>query len=184
MLAKTRESPEPTPREAPRHRPQDTPDYAARMHGVVSRDVLTAGSGLAFLQGLIDGVHPPPPFSRATRIYLTEVSEGRAVFSGVPTGDFFNPIGTIHGGWTSALLDSAMACAVHSTLKPGQGYTTVEMKINFVRPVLPSAGTLTCEGVVIHRGATLATSEGRLLDANGKLLAHGTETCMVIEPKG
>ncbi|HEX8666612.1 MAG TPA: PaaI family thioesterase [Beijerinckiaceae bacterium] len=164
--------------------PGQLPDYGSRIHGVVPRDVLTAGSGLAFLQGLIDGVHPPPPFSRATRIYLTEVSEGRAVFSGVPTEDFFNPIGTIHGGWTSALLDSAMACAVHSTLKPGQGYTTVEMKINFVRPVLPSAEALTCEGVVIHRGGTLATSEGRLLDAKGRLLAHGTETCMIIEPKG
>ncbi|HEX8167442.1 MAG TPA: PaaI family thioesterase [Beijerinckiaceae bacterium] len=156
---------------------------AERDHGVVPREVLTAGSGLAFLQGLIDGVHPPPPFSRTTGIYLTAVSEGRAVFSGVPSEDFLNPIGTVHGGWTSALLDSAMACAVHSTLKPGQGYTTAEMKINFVRPVLPSAGEITCEGVVIHRGATLATSEGRLLDASGKLLAHGTETCLILESR-
>jgi uncharacterized protein (TIGR00369 family) len=155
-----------------------------RSHGVVSREVLTAGSGLAFLQGLIDGVHPPPPFSRATMIYLTSVSEGRAVFTGVPSEEFLNPIGTIHGGWTSALLDSAMACAVHSTLKPGQGYTTVEIKINFVRAVLPSAGDLTCEGTLIHRGGKLATSEGKLLDASGKLLAHGTETCMIIETKG
>jgi uncharacterized protein (TIGR00369 family) len=161
-----------------------TPDHVARTHGVVPRAVLTGGSGLAFLQGLIDGTHPPPPFSRATGIYLTAVSDGRAVFMGEPSEDFLNPIGTVHGGWASALLDSAMACAVHSTLKPGQGYTTVEMKINFVRPVLPSSGTLTCEGVVIHRGGTLATSEGRLLDAAGKLLAHGTETCMIMEPKG
>jgi uncharacterized protein (TIGR00369 family) len=156
---------------------------AEREHGVVAREVLTAGSGLAFLQGLIDGIHPPPPFSRATGIYLTRVAEGSAVFSGVPSEEFLNPIGTVHGGWISALLDSAMACAVHSTLKPGQGYTTVEMKINFVRPVLPSSGTLTCEGRLIHRGGTLATSEGKLLDASGKLLAHGTETCIVIEKK-
>lgn len=152
-----------------------------REHGVVAREVLTAGSGLAFLQGLIDGAHPPPPFSRTTGIYLTAVSEGRAVFAGAPSEEFLNPIGTVHGGWTSALLDSAMACAVHSTLKPGQGYTTVEMKLNFVRPVLPSSGPLTCEGAVVHRGATLATAEGKLLDAVGKLLAHGTETCLVIE---
>jgi uncharacterized protein (TIGR00369 family) len=152
-----------------------------REHGVVPRDVLTGQSGLAFLQGLIDGLHPPPPFSRATGIYLRSVAEGRAVFDGVPSEEFLNPIGTIHGGWTSALLDSAMACAVHTTLKPGQGYTTVEMKINFVRPILPSSGTLTCEGTLIHRGATLATSEGKLLDASGKLLAHGTETCIVID---
>jgi uncharacterized protein (TIGR00369 family) len=154
-----------------------------RTYGVVSREVLTAEAGLAFLQGLIDGIYPAPPFSRATGIYLTSVSEGRAVFRGEPSEEFLNPIGTIHGGWTSALLDSAMACAVHTTLKPGQGYTTVEMKINFVRPILPASGTLTCEGNLIHRGGTLATTEGKLLDASGKLLAHGTETCIVIDGK-
>jgi uncharacterized protein (TIGR00369 family) len=152
-----------------------------RSYGVVSREVLTAQSGIAFLQGLIDGIHPAPPFSRATGIYLTNVSEGRAVFTGMPSEEFLNPIGTIHGGWTSALLDSAMACAVHTTLKPGQGYTSVEMKINFVRPILPSSGALTCEGNLIHRGGTLATSEGKLFDASGKLLAHGMETCIVID---
>jgi uncharacterized protein (TIGR00369 family) len=105
--------------------------------------------------------------------------EGRVVFEGEPTESFFNPLGTIHGGWTSAILDSAMACAVHSTLNAGQGYTTVEMKLNFVRPILPNTGKVTCEGVLIHRGGTLATSEGKLFDAKGRLLAHGTETCMI-----
>ena len=159
-------------------------DPAERTHGVVPREVLTAGTGLAFLQALLDGDHPPPPFSRATGIYLREIAEGRVIFAGKPSAEFLNPIGTVHGGWTSAILDSAMACAVHTTLKAGEGYTTVEMKINFVRPVLPSLGELTCEGRVIHRGGTLATSEGKLLDAAGKLLAHGTETCMIIEAKG
>jgi uncharacterized protein (TIGR00369 family) len=152
-----------------------------RVHGVVSREVLTAESGLAFLQGLIEGRHPAPPFSGTTDIYLTEAAEGRVVFTGVPSAGFFNPLGTIHGGWTSAILDSAMACAVHTTLAAGQGYTTVEMKLNFVRPVLPSSGSLTCEGVVIHRGGTLATSEGKLFDAQGRLLAHGTETCLIFD---
>jgi uncharacterized protein (TIGR00369 family) len=151
-----------------------------RIHGVVARDVLTAESGLSFLRGLIDGRHPAPPFSAATGIYLDEADEGRVVFAGTPTESFFNPIGTIHGGWTSAILDSAMACAIHTTLAAGQGYTSVEMKINFVRPVLPSLGRLRCEGVVIHRGGTLATSEGRLVDGSGKLLAHGTETCIIL----
>lgn len=150
-----------------------------RVHGVVSRDVLTAESGLSFLRGLIEGRHPAPPFSRATRIYLSEAENGRVVFTGEPSEDFFNPIGTIHGGWTSAILDSAMACAVHTTVAAGQGYTTVEMKLNFVRPILPVSGRLTCEGVVVHRGSTLATSEGKLFDGQGKLLAHGTETCMI-----
>jgi uncharacterized protein (TIGR00369 family) len=152
-----------------------------RVVGVVARDVLVAEPGLAFLRGLIDGRHPAPPFSRSTGIWLTEAAEGRAVFAGIPSDGFFNPIGTIHGGWTSAILDSAMACAVHTTLAAGQGYTTVEMKLNFVRPVLPASGRLTCEDTVVHRGGTLATSEGRLFDGAGKLLAHGTETCMIFD---
>jgi uncharacterized protein (TIGR00369 family) len=152
-----------------------------RIFGVVPREVLMAEPGLAFLRGMIAGRHPAPPFARSTGIWLTEADEGRAVFAGLPSEGFFNPIGTIHGGWTSAILDSAMACAVHTTLKAGQAYTTVEMKLNFVRPVLPSSGRLTCEGVVIHRGGTLATSEGRLVDASGKLIAHGTETCMIFD---
>ena len=152
-----------------------------RIFGVVPRELLIAEPGLAFLRGMIEGRHPAPPFARSTGIWLTEADEGRAVFAGLPSEGFFNPIGTIHGGWTSAILDSAMACAVHTTLKAGQAYTTVEMKLNFVRPVLPSSGRLTCEGVVIHRGGTLATSEGRLVDASGKLIAHGTETCMIFD---
>lgn len=154
-----------------------------REPGVVPREVLTSGSGLAFLEGLLDGRHPPPPFSRTTGIRLASVAEGFVTFTGAPSEEFLNPLGTVHGGWIAALLDSAMACAVHSTLKPGQGYTTVEMKLNFVRPVLPSSGVLACEGTVLHRGATLATAEGRVVDAAGKLLAHGTETCIVIEDR-
>jgi uncharacterized protein (TIGR00369 family) len=152
-----------------------------RRHGVVPRDVMTAGTGLSFLQALVDGVHPAPPFSQTTGIYLTEVAEGRVLFKGLPLEGFLNPLGTIHGGWISAILDSAMACAVHSTLRAGQGYTSAEMKVNFVRPLLPSAGELTCEGTVIHRGGTLATSEGKLRDSAGKLIAHGTETCLILE---
>jgi uncharacterized protein (TIGR00369 family) len=152
-----------------------------RAHGVVSRDVLVGEPGLAFLRGLIEGRHPAPPFSKTTGIYLVEVHENKVTFRGRPTADFFNPIGTIHGGWTSAILDSAMACAVHTTLQAGQGYTTVEMKLNFVRPILPDLGELTCEGVLVHRGGTLATSEGKLFDGKGRLLAHGSETCMIFD---
>ena len=152
---------------------------ADRPVGIVARDVLLAEPGLAFLRGLIDGRHPIPPFSRSTGIWLTEAEEGRVVFAGIPSDGFFNPLGTIHGGWTSAILDSAMACAVHTTLAAGQGYTTVEMKLNFVRPILPSSGRVTCEAAVVHRGGTLATAEGRLFDPTGKLLAHASETCMI-----
>jgi uncharacterized protein (TIGR00369 family) len=142
---------------------------------------LAGESGLDFLRGLMEERHPAPPFSRTTRTYLVEAEEGRVVFKGTPDEAFFNPLGTIHGGWTAGILDSAMACAVHSTLQPGQGYTTVEFKVNLVRPVLPASGELTCEGILVHRGSTVATSEGYLRDAEGRLLAHGTETCLIFD---
>ena len=91
-----------------------------RVHGIVSRDVLTAEPGLAFLRSMLEGRHPAPPFSRATHVYMTHAEEGRVIFEGEPTEAFFNPLGTIHGGWTSAILDSAMACAVHTTLLPAR----------------------------------------------------------------
>jgi uncharacterized protein (TIGR00369 family) len=156
-------------------------DGLERRVGVVTREVLLSEPGLAFLQGIVEGRHPSPPFAASTGIRIVEVAEGRVVFVGTPTDGFFNPLGTIHGGWTAGILDSAMGCAVHSTLAAGQGYTTVEMKLNYVRPILPSAGQLRCEATVIHRGGTLATSDGRLFDASGKLLAHGTETCMILK---
>lgn len=154
--------------------------------GVVTRDVLVAEDGLSFLQGMIAGRHPGPPFAAEMGFDLAEAEEGRVVFVGTPSARFFNPLGTIHGGWTATILDSAMACAAHTTLKAGEGYTTLEMKLNYVRPVMPESGQVRCEGKLIHRGGTVVTTEGRLVDARGKLLAHGTETCLVFpaKPKG
>lgn len=154
-----------------------------RTFGVVSREVLTAGDGLSFLRGIIDGSQPAPPFAQTMDFDLVEADEGRVVFVGRPSPRFFNPLGTIHGGWTATILDSAMACAAHATLKPGEGYTTLEMKLNYVRPVMPESGTVRCEGKLIHRGGTVITTEGKLVDARGKLLAHGTETCIVFPAK-
>ncbi len=151
----------------------------SRQIGVVSRDVLLAEDGVSFLRGLLEGRHPGAPFAAEMDFDLAEVEEGRVVFVGKPSPRFFNPLGTIHGGWTATILDSAMACAAHSTLKIGEGYTTLEMKLNYVRPVMPESGTVRCEGKLIHRGGTVVTSEGRLVDGRGKLLAHGTETCMI-----
>lgn len=154
-----------------------------RTVGVVSREELVAGDGLSFLRGIIAGTNPAPPFADAMDFEIAEAEEGRVVFVGTPSPRFFNPLGTIHGGWTATILDSAMACAAHSTLKPGEGYTTLEMKLNYVRPVMPDSGTVRCEGKLIHRGGTVVTTEGRLMDARGKLLAHGTETCLVFPAK-
>jgi uncharacterized protein (TIGR00369 family) len=141
-------------------------------------------SGLDTLRGMIDRTLPAPPFSQATTIYLTAAEDGRVEFEGVPTEAFFNPLGTIHGGWTAAILDSAMACAVHSTLKAGEAYTTLEFKLHFARPIMPSTGKVRCEGLVLSRGRRAATSEGKLYDAAGKLLAHGTETCLIFDMPG
>ncbi|TCR65035.1 PaaI family thioesterase [Bosea sp. BK604] len=152
----------------------------SRNVGVVSRDVLLAEDGLSFLRGIIEGRHPGPPFADAMDFDLAEADEGRVVFVGKPSARFFNPLGTIHGGWTATILDSAMACAAHSTLRAGEGYTTLEMKLNYVRPVMPDSEIVRCEGRLIHRGGSIITSEGKLVDARGKLLAHGTETCMVL----
>lgn len=141
-------------------------------------------TGLETLRGMIERRLPAPPFSAATDIYLAEADEGRVIFQGQPTAAFLNPLGSIHGGWTAAIMDSAMACAVHSTLKVGEAYTTLEFKLHYVRPIMPDTGIVRCEGVVLSRGRRAATSEGKLYDASGKLLAHGTETCLIFDMPG
>lgn len=150
-----------------------------RKGGVVSREVLVSEDGMSFLRGMLDGRHPCAPYADTMDIHLAEVEEGRVLFVGRPSAHYLNPVGSIQGGWASTILDGAMAHCVHTTLKVGENYTTLEMKISFVRPVLPSTGLVRCEGKVIHRGSRTATSEGRLLDERGKLLAHGSETCMI-----
>ena len=147
--------------------------------GVSSVETLRAQSGLDFLRGILEGRVPRPPISDTLNFYLVEVERGRAVFQGTPKAAYFNPLGSIHGGWIATLLDSCMACAVHTTVPAGQGYTTVEFKLNCVRPIMPDTGPLRAEGKVINAGRTIATSEGRLVDAGGKLYAHGTETCLI-----
>jgi uncharacterized protein (TIGR00369 family) len=148
--------------------------------GVATLEEMRALSGLEFLQRIVDGRLPRPPIADTLSFYLVEVEPGRAVFQGVPRTEHLNPIGTVHGGWICTLLDSTMACAVQTLLPAGRGYTTVEMKINLVRPVLPTTGHLRAEGKVVNGGRTIATAEGRLVGEDGKLYAHGTETCLVI----
>ncbi|AXS39555.1 PaaI family thioesterase [Breoghania sp. L-A4] len=150
-----------------------------RTYGVVSPGDAAGKTGLEVLQGIIDARLPAPPIARTLSFALREAEHGRAVFAGTPTFDSYNPLGTVHGGWTATLLDSALACAVHSTLAAGEGYTTMEFKVNCVRPITEATGELVCEGRIIHRGRRMATSEASLRDADGTLYAHGTETCMI-----
>lgn len=150
-----------------------------KRYGVVAPEALLSYDGLDFLQSIIAGKVPNPPISKVLDFHLAEADKGRAVFEGNPVGDFYNPIGTVHGGWAMTLLDSALGCAIFSTLAKGEAWTTLELKVNFVRPILKDTGTLRAEGRVIHRGRTLATSEGDLKDRSGKLYAHATTTCMI-----
>lgn len=141
-------------------------------------------SGLETLQAMIAGDLPGPPMAGTMNFDLLEAEEGRVVFAGTPLEAHLNPAGTVHGGWSATIVDSALACAVHATLAAGERYTSVEMKLNFLRPILAGkTGRLICEGKVIQRGRTLALSEARLVDEGGKLYAHGSETCMIF-PKG
>jgi uncharacterized protein (TIGR00369 family) len=137
--------------------------------------------GLELLREMFAGKLPPPPITATMGFRGVEVDEGRAVFEGEPGEHLYNPIGSGHGGFAMALLDSAMGCAIHTTLLAGERYTTLEVKTNFVRPITVDTGTVRCEGVVVHRGGTVATAEGRLYAAgSGKLLAHGSTTCLIV----
>lgn len=138
-------------------------------------------SGKQLLQAMVNGKLPPPPFAGTTRIKLTEVDEGRVVFTGMPERAFLNPLGTIHGGWIATIIDSALGCAVHSTLKPGQTYTTTAMTVHYVRALTPDSGEVRCEGVAVHAGRRTATSEAKLVDAKGRLIAHGSESCLIMD---
>ncbi len=148
-------------------------------HGVTPLDQVQHLSGLEFMQGILEGRFPPAPIAAALKFELTEVEHSRAVFEGVPEFAFYNPIGSVHGGYAATLLDSCMGCAVHTTLPAGRAYTTLEFKINFVRAMTDKTGRVRAEGRVIHPGSRAATAEGNLYDAGGKLLAHATTTCMI-----
>ena len=156
------------------------PGYVSpRGLGVLPMDEMVKYTGLEMLQRLIDGHYPAPPIGAAMSFGLVEVSEGRAVFRGLPGEKHLNPLGSVHGGFAATLLDSALGCAVHTTMAKGEAYTTAEFKVNLTRPITPKTGEVVCEGRVIHRGRTLAVSEATLKDRDGKLLAFATETCSI-----
>jgi uncharacterized protein (TIGR00369 family) len=136
--------------------------------------------GLEALRLIAAGELPPPPIAETLGFGAVVVDEGRAVFEIRPAEFHYNPIGVVHGGLALALLDSAMGCSVHSTLPAGVGYTTLEVKANFVRPLTAETGLVRCTGTVVHRGRTVATAEGRLEDEAGKLYAHGTSTLLIL----
>jgi uncharacterized protein (TIGR00369 family) len=139
--------------------------------------------GLEFLRKIRDGEIPNPPIADALDYELTVVEPGFVVFEIEPKEFHYNPIGTVHGGVALTLMDSAMSCAVQTTLPAGTGYTTLEVKLNFVRGVSAKTGRMRAEGKIIHAGARTAIAEGRFVDKDGKLYAHATTTCFIMQPE-
>ena len=164
--------------------PQDpvrTRTYSWQDPTVSAQTALTL-PGIEFLRRIVSGELPAPPIAYALDYALLEVEQGRAVFGIQPAESHYNPIGMVHGGIPCTLLDSAMGCAVHSTLPAGVGYTTLELKVNIVKAISRNTAFLRAEGRLIHAGRSTAVAEGRLVDGAGKLYAHATTTCMILRP--
>jgi uncharacterized protein (TIGR00369 family) len=154
-----------------------------RRFGVASREEIAELTGLEMLEAIISGELPAPPIGATMGFRLVEVAPGQAVFEGAAGPHLLNPLGGVHGGVALTLIDSAAGCAVHSELPARVGYTTVETKVNFTRPVPPDGSLIRCEGRVVTRGRQIATAEARLLSAEGKVLAHGTSTLIILAPR-
>ncbi|HEY5977184.1 MAG TPA: PaaI family thioesterase [Solirubrobacterales bacterium] len=138
-------------------------------------------TGMEYMTAVVEGQVPPPPIAVVMRMRPIEISEGRAVFQGEPGEEHYNPIGVVHGGYAATLLDSALGCAVHTTLEAGVGYTSLGLEAKYVRPITRDTGKVLCEANVLYRGRKQATAEANLTAADsGKLLAHGVATCMIL----
>ena len=151
--------------------------------GVPAREDVVALTGREFLQAIIDGRLPAPPIARTLSFALVEVGDGSVAFEGDPGEDALNPLGVVHGGWALTLIDSVTGCAAQSTLPAGVGYTTVETKANFTRPISTQTGRVRAEGRVVGQGRTIISAEGRIVDRGGRLLAHGTSTLLILRPE-
>jgi uncharacterized protein (TIGR00369 family) len=152
---------------------------ANRVYGTVSAVEQKEMSGLEFVQGLADRTLPLNTIARTLGYDVTEATHGRVVIVAQPTGGHLNPAGTVHGGFSATLLDSCMGLAIQSTLEKGIGQTTLEFKVSLVRPITAETGEIRAEGVVLSRGRRIGTAEGRITDRDGRLLAHGTTTCLI-----
>ncbi len=149
--------------------------------GLARPNDLVGKTGLQQMQAMLAGELPYPHIADTLDFSLVEVGEGRAVFQGQPQLKHYNPLGSVHGGWYATLLDSAVGCAVHTAMPVGRAYTTAELSVNIVRAASHQSGPLRAIGTVLHVGRQLATAEGRIVDAAGKLYAHATTTCLVFE---
>ena len=153
----------------------------SKTYGTVSAERQKQMSGLEFVQGLVDGTLPLNTLARTLDYDVTEAASGRVVVTAEPGGIHLNPAGTVHGGFAATLLDSCMGLAIRSTLEKGVGSTTLEFKISLLRPITPETGPIKAEGFVLSCGRRIGTAEGRITDQQGRLLAHGTTTCLIFQ---
>ena len=153
----------------------------AEKGGCAHTEQLDGRSGLETLQAIFAGELPPPPMGDTLGFVPIRIERGRAVFQGKPDFRYYNPLGTVHGGWFATLLDSAMGCAVHSIVPAGSAYTTLELKVNFIRPLTKAVPLVRAEGSLVHSGRQVATAEGRIVGPDTKLYAHATTTCLIFE---
>ena len=151
--------------------------------GVATREQAASLSGLQLMQGVLEGRLPSAHIGATLHFVLVHVARGEAVFQGRPDRSAYNPLGTVHGGWFATLLDSAVGCAVHTTLPHGKGYTTLEIKVNIVRALTERVPLVRAEGHVVHAGGQVATAEGRLVGHDGKLYAHASTTCLIFDAR-
>lgn len=149
--------------------------------GLASEGQLAGKTGREILEAMMSGELPYPPMNETMNMALLEVGSGRAVCQGIPLARHYNPLGTVHGGWFATLLDSALGCAVQTTLPAGRSYTTAELSLNIVRSASHQTGPLRAVGTVVHGGRQIATAEARVEDEQGKLYAHATTTCFVFD---
>jgi uncharacterized protein (TIGR00369 family) len=152
-----------------------------KTYGTVGPDVQKQMSGLEFVKGMANGTLPLNTIARTLGYDIVEAEAGRVVVTAEPTADHLNPAGTVHGGLAATMLDSCMGLAIQSTLEKGVGSTTLEFKISFVRPITPDTGLLRAEGTVLSRGRRVGVADGRITDSKGRLLVHGTTTCLIFE---
>lgn len=153
-------------------------------YGEIPFDEALKFSGFDFLCAIRDGKLPHPQIAKTLDFQLVIVEKGFVVWEGSPKAEYFNPLGRVHGGWIATLLDSCMGCAGHTMLDAGYPYTTLDLKVNYTRGIMPKVGLLRAEGRVVHSGRTMLSMEGRLVDQAGKIFAHGTSVCLVLEPPG
>jgi len=159
--------------------PPPEPHFADRAEDLPTPAEVRALSGIELLSEILNGRLPAAPFCRTVGFRLAEVAEGRVVFEGTPGFAHCNPLGGVHGGWFGTLLDSCMGCAVHSLLPPGRAYTTLEYKVSLLRAPVPGAGPLSAIGEAVRVGRRTGVAEGRMVDAQGRLYAQGSTTCLI-----